>query len=70
MTQQTPRSDFFLKQLQKEASLQSQLYSNRLLPEQLDRFTSVVGRYPWQSILLTSGIVALAVEVFRYWLYR
>ena len=59
----------FLATLQAEASLQSQLYSQRLLPSQLDRFTSLIGRYPWQSILLTSGVLAIGVELGRYWLF-
>lgn len=58
-----------LLKLQSEAKLQSQLYANRLLPEQLDSFTSLIGRYPWQSLVLMSGILAIGVELFRYWWY-
>lgn len=58
-----------LLKLQSEAKLQSQLYSNRLLPERLDSFTSLIGRYPWQSLVLMSGILAIGVELFRYWWY-
>lgn len=64
-----PTQPNFLTTLQAEASLQSQLYSHRLLPSQLDQFTSLIGRYPWQSILFTSGLVALGIEVGRYWLF-
>lgn len=58
-----------LLKLQSEARLQSKLYTNRLLPEQLDTFTSLIGRYPWQSLVLASGILAVGVELFRYWWY-
>jgi len=58
-----------LLKLQSEAKLQSQLYANRLMPEQLDSFTSLIGRYPWQSLVLMSGILAIGVELFRYWWY-
>ena len=64
-----PTVPTFLSTLQAEASLQSQLYSHRLLPSQLDQFTSLIGRYPWQSILLTSGLLAVGVELGRYWLF-
>ncbi len=68
ISKNTPTSAF-LTQLQREASLQSQLYQHRLLPPQLDRFTAIIGRYPWQSVLIVSGCIALGVEVVRYWIF-
>lgn len=57
----------FLTQLQDEAALQSSLHASRLLPPQLDWFTSLVGRYPWQSITVASFLSALVIEfVNRY----
>lgn len=70
MTNQTQQKEFlFLTKLQREASLQSELYSQRLLPAQLDHFTAIIGRFPWQSVLIVSGMIALGIELFRYWLF-
>lgn len=52
----------FLIQLQQQAAKQSLVHSKRLLPEQLDVFTSFIGRYPWQVILILSGFVAVLLE--------
>ena len=54
-------SSEFLEQLQMEAALQSTLNKTRIFPAQLNWFTSLVGRYPWQLIALFSGISALIV---------
>jgi hypothetical protein len=53
----------FLEKLEQEATLQSRLQQQRLLPQQIDWLTSIIGRYPWQTILVLSGFVAFLLEV-------
>ncbi len=61
MTHQNKKQ--FLEKLQEQAQLQARLNSNRFLPTQLDSFTSFFGRYPWQVLLVASGITSLGIEV-------
>ncbi len=49
----------FLSNLEHQASLQAKLNSSRLLPKQLDSITSLIGNYPWQTLLAISGITAI-----------
>jgi hypothetical protein len=53
----------FLEKLEQEATLQSKLQQQRLLPTQLDAITSLIGRYPWQTIFVLSGMMAFLLEV-------
>lgn len=53
----------FLEKLEQEATLQSKLQHQRLLPQQLDAITSLIGRYPWQTIMILSGLMAVLLEV-------
>lgn len=53
----------FLVKLQEEAALQSKLQLNRWLPEELDAITSTIGKYPWQVILVLSGVTSLLIEL-------
>jgi len=55
----------FLDKLEKEASLQAKLSTTRIFPTQLDALTSFIGRYPWQFVLLVSGVTALFIEILR-----
>jgi len=55
----------FLSALQEEAALQARLEKHRLLPSGLDALTSFVGRYAWQVVLVTSGVVALGIEIWQ-----
>lgn len=57
----------FLNRLQTEAALQSQLHKRRFLPHQLDGVTSLVGNYPWQILLVLSGLTALTWELIKAW---
>lgn len=57
------RNPSFLDQLEQEAQKQSHLAQTRLLPRQLDWLTSLVGTYPWQTLLVASGVTA-AVSFF------
>jgi hypothetical protein len=57
----------FLNRLQAEAALQSQLHQRRFLPHQLDGLTSLIGNYPWQIILVVSGVTALFMEFLKVW---
>lgn len=58
------QADFLLK-LQEEAKFQAKLAHSRLLPAKLDWLTSLVGRYPWQTVLFLSVLVSLTIEVLR-----
>ncbi len=53
----------FLEQLQQEAEDQAKLHTTRVLPQGLDWLTSLIGRYPWQTLLLTSGLTACIISV-------
>lgn len=53
----------FLKALQAQAAKQSVVYTKRILPEQLDFFTSFIGTYPWQVMIVSSGLVAAILEM-------
>jgi hypothetical protein len=53
----------FLAQLQGQAQKQAQLHHHRLIPKKLDAVTSVIGRYPWQVLLVISGLSAVVVTV-------
>lgn len=57
--------DTFLSQLKLEAKKQAKLHENRLLPRQLDGVTSLIGTYPWQALLLLSGMTALVLELAK-----
>lgn len=53
----------FLQQLEAQAHKQAVLHEKRLIPRQLDWFTSLVGNYPWQIIALVSLITAVVIEI-------
>jgi hypothetical protein len=55
----------FLQQLQSQAEKQAKLHDVRFIPAQLDGLTSLVGRYPWQTVFVLSGVTALLLEVLR-----
>ncbi|MEX0896307.1 MAG: hypothetical protein WDZ94_05265 [Patescibacteria group bacterium] len=55
----------FLAKLQTEAALQARLETQRLLPSSLDTITSYIGRYAWQILLVTSGLVSLGIELWQ-----
>ena len=52
----------FLAQLEFQAKKQAVLHEKRLIPRQLDWFTSLVGNYPWQTILTLSLLTAVLIE--------
>ncbi len=54
----------FLDRLQTEADLQARLHQQRFIPARLDALTSFIGRYPWQVVLLLSGLTAAGVTWF------
>jgi hypothetical protein len=60
--QRSNREDFIQK-LQSEVLFQSRLEQKKLLPEKLDGLGRIVASYPWQTILVMSGITAL-IRVF------
>lgn len=64
MAKSSFKNTAFLKSLQTEAALQAKLEAQRLLPSSLDAVTSFIGRYPWQVLLVASGILALGIEVW------
>jgi uncharacterized protein YlaN (UPF0358 family) len=53
----------FLEQLQRQAEKQAKLHHLRFIPPQLDNLTSLVGRYPWQVMLVLSALTAIVLEV-------
>lgn len=55
----------FLAKLHSQAKKQAQLEKRRFLPKKLDWFGSLVGNYPWQVILIASGLTAMVIEVVR-----
>lgn len=59
------KTNNFLEKLEKEASLQAKLSTTRIFPSQLDALTSFIGRYPWQFVLVVSGMTAFAIELLR-----
>lgn len=48
----------FLQKLQAQAKEQSKLVGSSIIPKQLDWLTSLIGQYPWQFLLIISGISA------------
>ena len=57
--------DQFMIKLQEEASLQARLNKSSLIPPQFDGITSFLGRYPWQCLLVLSGLTSLALEIYK-----
>lgn len=53
----------FLSELQRQASLQAPLNQKRWLPKQVDPITSFIGNYPWQTLLIISGVTALLIRL-------
>lgn len=53
----------FLSKLHAEAEQQAKLRERQLLPEQFGWIGSVIGRYPWQFLAVTSGLTALGLEI-------
>ena len=52
----------FLLELQKEASIQKKLNQERIFPEYLDGLTSLIGNYPWQTLIVMSMVTTFLVE--------
>ena len=48
----------FLHQLQQQAAKQAVLQEKRLLPKQFDFASALVGNYPWQVLIIVSGLTA------------
>jgi hypothetical protein len=55
----------FLQRLEKEAKLQSSLHRSHLLPQWAQGLARVVAAYPWQVVLVLSGITAIGMELLR-----
>jgi hypothetical protein len=43
------------------------LETHRLLPRQLDPLTSLIGNYPWQILLISSGITTVVWMILQNW---
>ena len=56
----------FLQRLEQEASIQSQLHDQRILPSQLDLVTTLVGRYPWQTLALLALATSIILELVTF----
>ncbi|MBD3250616.1 MAG: hypothetical protein GF381_03550 [Candidatus Pacebacteria bacterium] len=53
--------DFF-SSLEKQAQLQAKLKANQVLPKNSEGLVALVGRYPWQFLLITSGLTAILIR--------
>lgn len=49
----------FIKKLQSEVLFQSRLEKKQLLPKKLGGLGRFIANYPWQTILVLSGVTAL-----------
>jgi hypothetical protein len=56
----------FLTKLKQEAQLQAKLEATRFIPVELDFLTSFVGKHPWQVLVVSSGIISLALELMKF----
>ena len=56
----------FLENLQEQAKLQSELSSSHVLPKQFDGMAAFVGNYPWQFLLVSSGVTALVLCALEF----
>ncbi len=56
------KENLFIKRLQNQAKKQSELEKKRLLPKELSALAELVVKYPWQSLLVSSGLTAALVE--------
>jgi len=55
----------FLKKLESEVFLQSQLEKKQLLPKGLGWLGIFIANYSWQTILVVSGLTALGGVFFK-----
>ncbi|MBU0576503.1 hypothetical protein KJ654_02475 [Patescibacteria group bacterium] len=55
----------FIQRLQVEVLFQSQLEHRKLLPEKLGGLGRFIASYPWQVILVISGVTALVKALMR-----
>ena len=54
----------FLERLHQEAAAQAKLNSTQLLPDELAGILAVIGMYPWQFLLVVSGLTAAGLELW------
>ena len=52
-----------LESLQKEAKLQAQLETKKILPKQIGGMASLAARYPWQMIAGASFLTSLIIRL-------
>ena len=48
----------FLQQLQDQAAVQAKIRHSQILPSQLSGVAAFIGNYPWQTLVISSGVVA------------
>lgn len=60
----------FLAFLETEADFQAKLHQNRVLPRGLDAVSALIGKYPWQILLISSGISAVLFEGIKILWFR
>lgn len=61
----TAQLEDFFGELEDLAKKQAKLHQERVLPKQLDWLTSLVGTYPWQTLVLVSGATAVLIELIK-----
>lgn len=49
----------FLQELQTQAKRQATLHQNSPVPARLNFITAFIGNYPWQTLLILSGLSAV-----------
>lgn len=59
------KNQAFLHQLQHLAAKQAVLNEKRFLPKQLDIVSALVGNYPWQVLIIVSGLTAFLLEIVK-----
>lgn len=53
----------FLELLKDEARLQAKLENKTIFPKKIGILLSVVARYPWQVLLITSFFTAIFINI-------
>ncbi|MBW7944786.1 hypothetical protein H3C70_05315 [Patescibacteria group bacterium] len=61
MPRQATSDRQFLQELQRQAELQSQLSTTRILPRHADWLTTLIGNHPWQTLVVISTVSTIVM---------
>lgn len=53
----------FLEELQIQAKRQATLHRDSPVPARLNFLTAFIGNYPWQTLLVLSGVTAVVISL-------